>query len=163
MQIGKIASERNGIHSLREPESTEIELGLHPKHPPTLMVGPNGPFSDLRFTLTDPRIPRVCPSIQLICTGGGYCSLWKSIDCSDREGWWTRQLRWGEGNGARCRCSILHARDRWSLYSAGSKGAVCRVAKGAALDFSCVNRPLRSHSLQGFLAHKKLHPPRTLQ
>jgi len=36
--------------------------------PPTLTVGPNGPFSDLRFTLPDPRIPRDCPSIRLIYT-----------------------------------------------------------------------------------------------
>ena len=26
--------------------------------------GPNGPFSDLIFTLPDPGIPRVCPSIR---------------------------------------------------------------------------------------------------
>jgi len=56
---------------------------------------------ELRFTLTETPRKGLCPSIRLISTGGNYSYLWKSIDWSDREGWWSATLVpcqvWGLG------------------------------------------------------------------
>jgi len=57
--------------------------------PPTLTIGPNGPSTDHKFTLPDPRIPGVSPFILLFKKPGiDYSYVWKSTDWSARESWW---------------------------------------------------------------------------
>ena len=57
--------------------------------PPTLTVGPNGAFSDLKFTLADPGNPKLCPSVRLYSYQELKCSYMANESIwSEREGCW---------------------------------------------------------------------------